>query len=140
MTRTVADTALLMSVISGPDRRDHMSLPPAAIAWSDLDRPVRGLRIGLMLEAGVGHAPEPEVVAAVEAAARAIRAGGRDRHADAALPHPGDARRARRFLARALLGRHVRAAARAPRPHPALYPRLGGARRRVSPASKSIAD
>jgi hypothetical protein len=37
MTRTVADSALMMSVLSAPDWRDHMSLPPASIAWMDLD-------------------------------------------------------------------------------------------------------
>ncbi|NBH06224.1 amidase family protein, partial [Amycolatopsis sp. SID8362] len=34
MTRTVADTALLMSVLSAPDERDHLSLPPADLDWS----------------------------------------------------------------------------------------------------------
>src|SRR3989440_7632098 len=37
MTRTVADTALLMSVLSAPDARDHLSLPPADLPWSSLD-------------------------------------------------------------------------------------------------------
>ena len=38
MTRTVADTALLMRVISRPDARDWTSLPPEDIDWLDLDR------------------------------------------------------------------------------------------------------
>jgi aspartyl-tRNA(Asn)/glutamyl-tRNA(Gln) amidotransferase subunit A len=76
MTRTVADTALLMSVLSGPDWRDHMSLPPAAIPWRQLDRKLTGLRIGLMPEAGVGLLPEPEVAAAVQAAARSFEQAG----------------------------------------------------------------
>ena len=33
MTRTVDDAALMMSVLSQPDARDTMSLPPAAIDW-----------------------------------------------------------------------------------------------------------
>src|SRR5579864_1624199 len=33
MTRTVADSALLLAEISRPDARDHMSLPPADINW-----------------------------------------------------------------------------------------------------------
>ena len=38
MTRSVADAALLMSVLAQPDDRDTMSLPPADIAWSQLER------------------------------------------------------------------------------------------------------
>src|SRR6266850_2065506 len=36
MTRTVDDTALMMSVLSRPDHRDGMSLPVQAIDWMDL--------------------------------------------------------------------------------------------------------
>ena len=70
MTRTVDDTALLMSVLSRPDHRDGMSLPVQDIDWTNLSGDVRGKRIGLLLEAGVGTATEPEVKAAVEAAAK----------------------------------------------------------------------
>ncbi|HZY19922.1 MAG TPA: amidase [Ramlibacter sp.] len=81
MTRTVADAALAMSVLSRPDARDSMSLPWQDIAWSDLDRGAQrlaGLRIGLLLEAGCGLAVSPEVRAAVEHAARLFeRAGAR---------------------------------------------------------------
>ena len=76
MTRTVADAALLMSVLSQPDERDTMSLPYQQIAWDRLDRDVRGLKIGLMLDAGWGLPVEAEVRAAVEAAARAFEAAG----------------------------------------------------------------
>ncbi len=76
LTRTVADTALLMAVISKPDRRDHMCLPPADIPWRQLDRDVKGLKIGLLLDVGAGMAVEPEVKAAVEAAARAFADAG----------------------------------------------------------------
>jgi aspartyl-tRNA(Asn)/glutamyl-tRNA(Gln) amidotransferase subunit A len=76
MTRTVADAALMMSVLSAPDWRDHMSLPPADIDWLDLDIDLRGLRIGLMLDAGPGIAAEPEVVDAVTAAADLLRSQG----------------------------------------------------------------
>ncbi|HVV20524.1 MAG TPA: amidase family protein, partial [Pseudonocardiaceae bacterium] len=37
LTRTVADAALLMSVRSGFDARDHTALPPAEIDWLALD-------------------------------------------------------------------------------------------------------
>jgi aspartyl-tRNA(Asn)/glutamyl-tRNA(Gln) amidotransferase subunit A len=76
MTRTVADAALLMSVLSQPDERDTMSLPYQDIAWPRLECEPRGLRIGLMLDAGWGLPVEPEVRAAVEAAARAFEAAG----------------------------------------------------------------
>ncbi|CAN7375530.1 amidase [Phenylobacterium sp. LjRoot225] len=76
MTRTVADSALMMSVLCAPDWRDYMSLPPSQIDWMALDIDLRGLRIGLMLDAGAGAAPEPEVVAAVTAAAVLLEAQG----------------------------------------------------------------
>ncbi len=76
MTRTVADAALAMAELSRPDGRDHSSLPPQAIAWTQLDRDVRGLKIGLLMDAGWGLPAEPEVRAAVEAAARALEAAG----------------------------------------------------------------
>ncbi len=76
MTRTVADSALFLRVLSRPDSRDHMSLPPADIAWDALDRDVQGLRVGLLLDAGAGLAVLPEVRAAVEAAARAFEQAG----------------------------------------------------------------
>ncbi len=76
ITRTVADAALLMRVLSRPDARDHMSLPPAEIAWGELHREPKGLKIGLLLDIGVGLPPEPAVRAAVEAAARAFADAG----------------------------------------------------------------
>lgn len=78
MTRTVADAALMMGVLSRPDpgMRDTMSLPYQEIAWSQLERPLRGLRLGLLMDAGWGLPVEPEVRAAVEAAARAFEGAG----------------------------------------------------------------
>jgi aspartyl-tRNA(Asn)/glutamyl-tRNA(Gln) amidotransferase subunit A len=79
MTRTVADSALMMATLSQPDARDSMSLPTEAIAWHEFDRGtegLRGLRIGLLLDAGCGLPVEPEVRAAVEAAARQFEAAG----------------------------------------------------------------
>ena len=76
MTRTVSDAALAMRVLSQPDWRDHMSLPPERIDWMQLDRKVQGLKIGLLMDAGWGLVVEPEVRAAVEAAARAFEAAG----------------------------------------------------------------
>ena len=79
MTRTVADAALMMQVLSLPDARDSMSLPYQAIAWNKFDQGVeilRGLRIGLLLDAGCGLPVEPEVRAAVERAARIFEQAG----------------------------------------------------------------
>ena len=76
MTRTVGDGALLMSVLSRPDPRDHMALPPAKIAWDKLERDPEGLRIGLQLEAGFGLPVEPEVREAVAAAAKLFAQAG----------------------------------------------------------------
>ena len=78
MTRTVDDAALMMSVLSKPDRRDGMSLPPNDINWKALDLPPRKLRIGLMLDLGVGQAPEMEVRDVAVKAARAFEATGAD--------------------------------------------------------------
>jgi aspartyl-tRNA(Asn)/glutamyl-tRNA(Gln) amidotransferase subunit A len=79
MTRTVADAAWFMQVLSLPDSRDSMSLPFQDIAWSQFDQGVdklKGLRIGLLMEAGCGLAVEPEVRAAVEHAARLFERAG----------------------------------------------------------------
>jgi len=76
MTRTVDDAALMMSVLSKPDRRDGMSLPPNDINWKALDLPPRKLRIGLMLDLGVGQALEKDVRDVAVKAARAFEAGG----------------------------------------------------------------
>jgi aspartyl-tRNA(Asn)/glutamyl-tRNA(Gln) amidotransferase subunit A len=76
MTRGVQDAALMMRVLSLPDARDTMSLPYQPIAWSELVRPIKGLKIGLLLDAGWGLPVEPEVRAAVEAAASAFAAAG----------------------------------------------------------------
>ncbi|WP_091506785.1 amidase [Amycolatopsis sacchari] len=76
LTRTVADTALLMGVLSRPDTRDHLSLPPAELPWTDLACEVKGLRIGLQLEPGAGLAVEPEIRAAVVEAARLLESAG----------------------------------------------------------------
>jgi aspartyl-tRNA(Asn)/glutamyl-tRNA(Gln) amidotransferase subunit A len=76
MTRTVDDAALMMSVLSRPDRRDGMSLPPDNINWKALDKSPRKLRIGLMLDLGVGQALEREVRDVAVKAARAFEAAG----------------------------------------------------------------
>jgi len=76
MTRTVADAALMMATLSKPDSRDWMSLPPQALNWATRPANLKGLRIGLLLEAGCGAMPAPEVRAEIERAARDFEAAG----------------------------------------------------------------
>jgi aspartyl-tRNA(Asn)/glutamyl-tRNA(Gln) amidotransferase subunit A len=66
----------MMSVLSRPDRRDGMSLPPNDINWKALDKPVRKLRLGLMLDPGVGQALEKDVRAVAVKAAKAFESAG----------------------------------------------------------------
>ena len=77
MTRTVTDAALLMNVLTRPDARDYMSLPYDSRDWtSALDRDVRGTKLGLLLEIGVGITPQPAVRRAIETAAKAFEDAG----------------------------------------------------------------
>lgn len=79
MTRSVADAALMMEVLSLPDARDSMSLPYQTIAWSQFDQGpgiLRGLRIGLLLDAGCALPAEPEVTAAIKRAASIFEQAG----------------------------------------------------------------
>ncbi|MFD2471543.1 amidase [Amycolatopsis silviterrae] len=76
LTRTVADTALLMSVLAQPDPRDHLSLPPASIDWLSLTSSLAGLRVGLQLDPGVGLPVAPSITDAVTAAATLFASEG----------------------------------------------------------------
>ncbi len=77
MTRTVAEAALMMEVLSQPDARDFMSLPPLpANAFKPKAIKPKGLKIGLLLDMGVGLPVHPEVQAAVRAAAEALANAG----------------------------------------------------------------
>ncbi|WP_213738392.1 amidase [Bradyrhizobium sp. dw_411] len=76
MTRTVDDAALMMSVLSRPDRRDGMSLPPDSINWKALEKSPRKLRLGLMLDLGVGQPLEKDVRNVAVRAAKAFESAG----------------------------------------------------------------
>ena len=76
MTRTVDDAALMMSVLSRPDRRDGMSLPALEINWKALEKSPRKLRIGLMLDLNVGLPLEKEVREVAVKAAKAFESAG----------------------------------------------------------------
>ena len=74
LTRTVADAALMLAALAKPDARDPTQLPPGQVLLRPLE--LKGLRIGLMLDAGWGDAVQPEVEAAVRAAALAFEQAG----------------------------------------------------------------
>jgi aspartyl-tRNA(Asn)/glutamyl-tRNA(Gln) amidotransferase subunit A len=76
MTRTVRDAALMMTSLTRPDMRDPMSLPYQDLPWLDLAIDLKGLKIGVMMQAGIGMPLDPEVRAAVEDAAKAIADAG----------------------------------------------------------------
>jgi Asp-tRNA(Asn)/Glu-tRNA(Gln) amidotransferase A subunit family amidase len=76
MTRTVEDAALMMTVLAKPDPRDTMSLPFQDLPWRDLAISVKGLRIGLLMEAGIGLPLDPEVCSVVAGAAEAFADAG----------------------------------------------------------------
>jgi aspartyl-tRNA(Asn)/glutamyl-tRNA(Gln) amidotransferase subunit A len=76
LTRKVQDAALLMAALARPDWRDACSLPKQAIAWDQLGLEVKGLRIGLLLDAGWGLEPDADIVAAVRHAATVFEKAG----------------------------------------------------------------
>ncbi|GAB3445982.1 amidase [Streptomonospora sediminis] len=69
MTRTVADAALMLDVISGPDYRDWARLPAPAVSFAESPAtPMRGLRIAY--SPALGHlSVDPEVARIVAGAA-----------------------------------------------------------------------
>lgn len=76
MTRTVYDAALMMRTLSRPDIRDTMSLPYVDLPWLDLSIDLKGLHIGVMMDAGVGIALDPEIEAAIEQACKTLSTAG----------------------------------------------------------------
>lgn len=78
MARTVADCALLLDAMSGPDRREPLSLPAEAegafLAAADAPRPPR--RAAFSRDLGGLTPVDPEVAGLCEAAARRLEAMG----------------------------------------------------------------
>ena len=65
MSRTVADSALMLSVISGPDSRDRYSLPKADFDWMGvLKGGIKGLKVAYSPD--WGYAPVGEAVKVFE--------------------------------------------------------------------------
>lgn len=77
LTRTVADAALVMDVLAGPDDRDPNSLPADTTApySKSLDDGVRGLRVGYSPTLGYAWV-DPEVAAICADAAKHFAATG----------------------------------------------------------------
>jgi aspartyl-tRNA(Asn)/glutamyl-tRNA(Gln) amidotransferase subunit A len=76
MTRTVADAALLMNVITRPDARDFMSLPHREEQYEASEINAKRLHIGFLPDMGVGLSVQREVRAAAESAATALARAG----------------------------------------------------------------
>ncbi|WP_020502261.1 amidase [Sciscionella marina] len=74
ISRTLADAVRLLEVLSLPDHRDHMSLPYEPLRTGAGDP--RGLRIGLLLDAGCGLAVPEAITRAVTAAAETFAGAG----------------------------------------------------------------
>lgn len=71
ISRTVADSALMLSVIAGPDDRDRHTLPEANFDWMEVlqEKGLRGLRVAYSSD--WGYAPvDPEVRRVVGEAVR----------------------------------------------------------------------
>lgn len=86
LSRTVADAALMMSVIAGPDDRDRHSLPEPGFKWVDTLRGgLEGLRIAYSPD--WGYAPVDHDVRAV--VDRAVRVFERDLGCTVEVAHPG---------------------------------------------------
>jgi aspartyl-tRNA(Asn)/glutamyl-tRNA(Gln) amidotransferase subunit A len=88
ITRTVADTALMLDVLTGPDHRDWSALPPPALPFAGQGRAdLTGLRVAYSPALGFAAAArilDPEVAAAVAAAVSVIETLGA--HVDAVDP------------------------------------------------------
>jgi aspartyl-tRNA(Asn)/glutamyl-tRNA(Gln) amidotransferase subunit A len=86
LTRTVADAATVLGVISGWDDRDSTSVPQPVPAYrASLSGDVRGLRLGLVKEYMVGGL-DPEVKSAMTVAIEQFRALGAE-IVELSLPH-----------------------------------------------------
>ncbi|MBL8699109.1 MAG: amidase [Alphaproteobacteria bacterium] len=73
LTRTVADAALMMNVMTGPDHRDWLAPPPDGRDYRvGLDGGVQGLRVAFSPTLGYVKVVQPDVAAAVRKAAEAF--------------------------------------------------------------------
>ncbi len=75
MGRTVADCALMLSVLAGPDRRDPLSLPDPGTSFAPPLAPAGPLRIGWAGDFGLLHV-EPEIIRITRAAVDRLGSAG----------------------------------------------------------------
>lgn len=89
MARTVADTALLLDVISEPDSRDASALPPPGSSFlAGVNAAITGLRVAFSPTLGFA-AVDPEVAALVARAAGAfVELGARVEQTDPGITDP----------------------------------------------------
>lgn len=89
MTLTVEDAALMMNVIAGHDDQDSTSWPANRQGYhdylADLDKPLKGVRIGIAPEL-MGGGSDQEVMLAVQAAVKFYQEHGATL-VDVSLPH-----------------------------------------------------
>jgi aspartyl-tRNA(Asn)/glutamyl-tRNA(Gln) amidotransferase subunit A len=92
IARTVADAALMLTVLPGPDHRDPYALPPESSNYLDgLEEGVRGWRIAYSSNLGYAQV-DPEIAAAAAEAARRFEGlGAIVEQVDAIFPSPRDA-------------------------------------------------
>jgi aspartyl-tRNA(Asn)/glutamyl-tRNA(Gln) amidotransferase subunit A len=76
MTRSVADAALLMNVLTEPDTRDGTLPPDATDYLARLDGGVKGLRIAFTTDLGYVACVDPAIAAALERVATELVALG----------------------------------------------------------------
>jgi aspartyl-tRNA(Asn)/glutamyl-tRNA(Gln) amidotransferase subunit A len=86
MSRTVADAALMMSVIAGPDARDRLSLPEPTFKWMDVLRgDLKGKRVAYSPDWGYARV-DPEVR---EVVGKAVKVFETDLGCTVEIAHPG---------------------------------------------------
>jgi aspartyl-tRNA(Asn)/glutamyl-tRNA(Gln) amidotransferase subunit A len=92
MARTVADAALMLTILSEPDHRDPYALPPDNTDWSDgIEGGVRGWRIAYSPTLGYAKV-DPEIADAVTKAVRQFETlGAIVEEVDAIFPSPREA-------------------------------------------------
>jgi aspartyl-tRNA(Asn)/glutamyl-tRNA(Gln) amidotransferase subunit A len=89
MARTVADAALMLDVIKGPDSRDWHSLPDDGVTYRERvgEGSLKGKRVALSPTLGLAE-PEPAVRALVERAADTFRGLGAEVELADPFPQP----------------------------------------------------
>jgi aspartyl-tRNA(Asn)/glutamyl-tRNA(Gln) amidotransferase subunit A len=84
---TARDVAVLLGVIAGPDPKDSTCSPePAPDYLPELEKPIRGTRIGIAREYSLGEGIDPQVRSAISAAVEVYRFLGVE-VVDVSLPH-----------------------------------------------------